>query len=265
MSHTKKTLSDIKKRWKKNQPNENDNQIVHMPVEQLEPCTYQPRRFFAKKPLQQLADSISEHGVVQPILVRPVDGDRFEIIAGERRWRASQMANKATIPVIIQEKEDDEAARLSLIENLQREELDPIEEAIAFQRLMTEFEFSQKATARSIGKSESYITRALNLIKYTTDETRSKIITGELKPNSPEVISEIKNNKKQDPNANKAGRKSEKNADHILIPKAWLIDINNTLADIQGSKKVNADTSNKMLLKSLESAMDQLQAEIGET
>ncbi len=224
----KESLVDLKKRLrsKSETPVANEKPVFkEVPLEQLEVSRFQPRRFFDPKPLQQLANSISDHGVLQPILVRVLGDNRYEIIAGERRWRASKLAGKTTIPAVLVDKNDDDTARVSLIENIQREELDPVEEAIGIQRLMSEFELSQKSAARAIGKSESYITRMLNLIRYTSDETRSKIETGELKPNHPQVLAEIKANKKQDPNANKAGRKPDKVTGMVQVPRPLLINL----------------------------------------
>jgi ParB family chromosome partitioning protein len=137
-----------------------------VPVEFLRPGRFQPRRVFDETELSALAESIRQKGVLQPILVRR-DADRpdsYEIIAGERRWRAAQLARLHEVPVIVRELEDRDALEIALIENIQRQDLNPIEEAEAYQRLMNEFHHTQEALAESIGKSRSYVANALRLL-----------------------------------------------------------------------------------------------------
>jgi ParB family chromosome partitioning protein len=137
-----------------------------VPVEFLHPGRFQPRRVFDDAELAALADSIRQKGVLQPILVRrdPDRPDSYEIIAGERRWRASQLARLHEVPVIVRELEDRDALEIALIENLQRQDLNPIEEAEAYQRLMNEFQHTHEALAESIGKSRSYVSNTLRLL-----------------------------------------------------------------------------------------------------
>ncbi|HTI87909.1 MAG TPA: ParB/RepB/Spo0J family partition protein [Alphaproteobacteria bacterium] len=137
-----------------------------VPVEFLRPGRFQPRRVFDETELSALADSIRQKGVLQPILVRR-DSERpdsYEIIAGERRWRAAQLARLHEVPVIVRELDDREALEIALIENLQRQDLNPIEEAEAYQRLMNEFHHTQEALAESLGKSRSYVANTLRLL-----------------------------------------------------------------------------------------------------
>lgn len=138
---------------------------VKLPIGDLAPGEYQPRRHFDEIALNQLAESIETHGIIQPILVRPLGDDRFEIIAGERRWRAAQRARLHDVPVIIQDMDDDLALEIALIENLQREDLSPLEEAEGFQRLVDEFDYTQDALAQKLGKSRSHVTNTLRLLK----------------------------------------------------------------------------------------------------
>lgn len=150
-------------------------------VDQLRPGIGQPRRNFDEGALSELADSIKQHGVLQPLLVRLLDGqsDEYEIIAGERRWRAAQKAQLHQVPVVILEISDVEAYEIALIENLQREDLDPIDEAVGFQKLMEEYEYTQEKLAKAMGKSRSYIaniTRLLNL----PDEVQQQVSSGAL-------------------------------------------------------------------------------------
>ncbi|MEM1403946.1 MAG: ParB/RepB/Spo0J family partition protein [Pseudomonadota bacterium] len=124
---------------------------------------YQPRREFNAEALEELADSIKAQGVMQPIVVRPISGDRFEIIAGERRWRAAQQAGLERIPALVRDVPDSAAIAMALIENIQREDLNPVEEAVALDRLQTEFEMTQQQVADAVGKSRSAVANLLRL------------------------------------------------------------------------------------------------------
>ena len=135
-----------------------------LPLEQLTRGKYQPRREFDEAALEELADSIRAQGVMQPIVVRPIATNRWEIIAGERRWRASQRAGLDRIPAVIRDVSDEAAIAMALIENIQRENLNPIEEAEALKRLQHEFELSQAAVAQAVGKSRSVIANLLRLL-----------------------------------------------------------------------------------------------------
>lgn len=135
-------------------------------IEQLEPNPNQPRKSFNKDALQELASSLSEYGILQPILVRPSahNDDRFEIIAGERRWRAAQIAQLHEVPIVIRELNNSEALQIGLVENLQREDLNPIEEALGYQQLLEEYGHTQKDVADLVGKSRSQITNMMRLL-----------------------------------------------------------------------------------------------------
>ena len=138
--------------------------VVELPLERLEPNPYQPRRMFDRDALQALADSIAEHGVLQPLVVRPVEGG-YQIIAGERRMRASQMAGLMAVPVVVRRATDQQALLLALLENLQREDLNPLEEAHAYRRLAAEFELSQEDIASGVGRDRSTVANSLRLLK----------------------------------------------------------------------------------------------------
>lgn len=133
-------------------------------ISELEPNANQPRKFFEEDPLQELADSIKEFGVIQPIIVTPKDG-YYEIIAGERRWRAARMAGLKEVPVIIRDYTEQEIVEISLIENIQRENLNPIEEAQAYRRLIQEFSLKQDEVAERVSKSRVAITNSMRLLK----------------------------------------------------------------------------------------------------
>ncbi|MFH1157877.1 MAG: ParB/RepB/Spo0J family partition protein [Pseudomonadota bacterium] len=136
-----------------------------IPIDKLKPGSFQPRRRFDDAALDNLAESIVVHGILQPLLVRPLAGGMYEIIAGERRWRAAQKAQIHDLPVIVQELNDNDALEISLIENLQREDLTALEEAEGYQRLMDEFRHTQDVLAHHLGKSRSHVANTLRLLK----------------------------------------------------------------------------------------------------
>ena len=138
--------------------------ITFLPLESLQPGKFQPRRVFTKDILDDLVASIKTKGVLQPLLVRQIGNNRYEIIAGERRWRASKEAGLTQVPVIIKDFNDEETLEVSLIENLQRQDLNPLEEAQGYQRLMDEFKRTQEELARVVGKSRSYVANMLRLL-----------------------------------------------------------------------------------------------------
>lgn len=135
-----------------------------LPIARVEPRSGQPRTSFDEESLQELADSIAQHGVLQPITVRSLDGGYYQIIAGERRWRASRLAGLTEIPARIIEADDRKAQELALVENLQREDLNPLEEARGYRALMDDFGMTQEAVSQSVGKSRPAIANALRLL-----------------------------------------------------------------------------------------------------
>ena len=146
--------------------------LKELPVDLLQRGQYQPRRDMDLESLQELADSIKAQGVMQPIVVRPVSDERYEIIAGERRWRATQLAGLDSIPVVIRHVPDEAAMAMALIENIQREDLNPIEEAASLQRLQQEFELTQQEVAEAVGKSRSTVANLLRLMSLREDVRR---------------------------------------------------------------------------------------------
>ena len=135
-----------------------------LPVAFLQPGKYQPRKNFDDQPLADLAASIKEKGVLSPILVRPLGADRYEIVAGERRWRAAQIAKLHDVPVVVREMADGEALEIAIIENVQRADLNAIEEGAAYQQLMTQFNRTQDQVAQQVGKSRSHVANTLRLL-----------------------------------------------------------------------------------------------------
>ncbi len=149
-----------------------DGELRELPVEIIQRGKYQPRRDMHPEALEELAESIKSQGVMQPIVVRPIDGDRYEIIAGERRWRATQLAGLDSVPALIREVPDEAAVAMALIENIQREDLNPMEEAMALQRLQREFELTHAEIAQVVGKSRTTITNLLRLLSLRDDVQR---------------------------------------------------------------------------------------------
>ena len=149
-----------------------DGELRKLPVDLIQRGKYQPRRDMHSEALEELAESIKVQGVMQPIVVRPIDADRFEIIAGERRWRATQLAGLDTIPAIIREVPDEAAIAMALIETIQREELKAMEEALAVYRLQQEFGLTHQQVADAVGKSRTTVTNLLRLISLREDVQR---------------------------------------------------------------------------------------------
>ncbi|AWM81614.1 chromosome partitioning protein ParB [Gammaproteobacteria bacterium ESL0073] len=145
------------------------SELQQLPLDIIQRGKYQPRRDIDPQSLEELAQSIKAQGVMQPIVVRPIGKGRYEIIAGERRWRASQQAGLDKIPALVRDIPDETAIALALIENIQREDLNPIEEAIALQRLQQEFELTQQQVADAVGKSRTAVTNLLRLISLPED------------------------------------------------------------------------------------------------
>jgi len=139
-------------------------ELQHLPLELIQRGKYQPRRDMDPQALEELAQSIKNHGVMQPIVVRPLSGGRYEIIAGERRWRASQQAGLDKVPALVREVPDEAAIAMALIENIQREDLNPIEEAEAYRKLIGDFQHTQDALGRIVGKSRSHIANLMRLL-----------------------------------------------------------------------------------------------------
>ena len=255
---------------------QSDNTVA---IEQVRANPNNPRRAFADEELRDLANSIREHGIVQPILVRPARGEghhQYEIIAGERRWRAAQLAELHTIPIIIREVADKQALEIAIIENVQRADLNPIEEAAGYQQLIDEHQYTQADLAQVIGKSRSHVTNTLRLLKLpesvcgmVSDGTISAgharaLITA---PNPEELarliekdglsVRQIEALMQEDQAPKKTASKgkpaSEKDADTIALEK--------TLSDLLGMKvgvmfKTNGTGEVKIQYRSLEQLDD---------
>lgn len=174
----KKIVDDVK-----------EGDIVEIPLTEIRSNPYQPRKDFDEESLKEFAESIKEHGVIQPIIVKKsIKG--YEIIAGERRTRASKMAGKTTIPAIIREFTDQEMMEIALLENIQREDLNPIEEAEAFKKIIDSNGMTQEEAAKKFGKSRSYITNILGLLKLP-EKTKEYVRTGKLSMGHAKVLSKF--------------------------------------------------------------------------
>ena len=159
--------------------NPTTSSLTRLPVDLIQRGRYQPRREFDPDSLRELADSIAAQGVIQPIVVRAVENDRYELIAGERRWRAAQQAGLDEIPVVIKDVTEEAAMAMGLIENIQREDLNPLEEANALSRLLLEFELTHQAVAKAVGKSRTTVTNLLRLLELNED-VKALVETGRL-------------------------------------------------------------------------------------
>ena len=167
-----------------------------LPIYKVEPNPDQPRQDFDEEALQNLSESIALHGVIQPLTVRETAGGYYQIIAGERRWRAARMANLTEIPAVIIDADDKKATELALIENLQRENLNPVEEALGYQSLIEGFGLTQEEAAQQVGKSRPAVTNALRLLSLSP-EVLVKLRAGELTAGHARAILSLKDEKKQ--------------------------------------------------------------------
>ncbi len=172
-----------------------EGKIWQMSIEKLKPGAFQPRRQFEKEKLQELSQSIKSNGILQPIVVRKV-GDGFEIVAGERRWRASQMAGLHEVPVIIKNFSDRETLELSIIENVQREDLNPIEEADGYLRLQQEFQLSHQQIAEKVGKDRATVSNALRLLQLP-QEIKEMLVNSMISTGHAKVLLSVDDSKKQ--------------------------------------------------------------------
>lgn len=171
---------------------EDDAGAEELSINDLEPNRTQPRQSFDDGAMTELADSIAQHGVLQPILVRPLLSGGYQIVAGERRWRASRMAGLTTVPAVIRDLTDSEVMQLALIENLQREDLKPLEEANGYKMLMDNFEFTQEEIAKTVGKSRPAITNALRLLNLPED-MQNMLERGEMTAGHARTLLSFKN------------------------------------------------------------------------
>lgn len=195
----------VQEKAKETKSLDDKDRIWSLAIDKIFPNKKQPRKDFNKEPLQELADSIKEQGLLQPITVRK-NGENFEIIAGERRWRACQLAGLHNVPTIIRDVSDQKSMELALIENIQRENLNPVEEALAYQLLIDEHELSQQDVAQKVGKNRSTVTNSLRILTLPR-EVRDRLRNAELSLGHAKVLLGIADPKVQISLAKKAVQK----------------------------------------------------------
>ena len=178
------------------EPQDSKNPYRTLPLYKVEPKPGQPRQYFDEEELQALADSIAEHGVIQPLTVREMDNGYYQIIAGERRWRAARMANLAEVPVVVMEADDRKAMELALIENLQRQDLNPVEEALGYRCLMEDFGLTQEEAAQKVGRSRPAVANSLRLLGLCP-EVLERLRKGDITAGHARAILTLKSAKKQ--------------------------------------------------------------------
>ncbi len=177
-----------------NEEQKEESGVRMIRLSEVEPNPDQPRKIFDTEPLEALAESISQHGVIQPVVVRPKDG-MYMIVTGERRWRAARMAGLSEIPVIIIEADDKKAAELALVENIQRKDLNPVEEARGYAALIDEFSYTQEEIAKKIGRSRSAVTNSLRLLDLPP-KALDYLASGELSEGHAKVLLSLKDSEK---------------------------------------------------------------------
>lgn len=178
------------------EPHERVNIVLHVPVDHIRPNPHQPRKEFDQEALQELADSIQEHGIIQPITVRYLGEKRFELISGERRHRASKLAGLDEIPAYIREADDQQSMAFALIENIQREELNPLEVALGYKRLLNEFDLTQAEVASRVGKNRTTVTNMLRLLSLP-DFVQVALKQNEISTGHARALITIENEKDQ--------------------------------------------------------------------
>ena len=210
----------------KSENNRSDLRIEKIAVGQLQAGQYQPRQAFNETALQELANSIRVQGVVQPIIVKPLAEDRYEIIAGERRWRASKLAGLDTVPVVIRQADSQTTLALALIENIQREDLNPIETAIGLKRLIKEFGLTQQEVADAVGRSRAAVSNLLRLLKLPL-EIQTHLHQGDIAMGHARAIISLPEKLQLELVAKAISkawsvREMETAAQHLLVPKSLI-------------------------------------------
>lgn len=236
------------------------NSVLELSINEIEPNTDQPRKYFDQDKLTQLSESIKEHGVVQPIIVKK-HNDSYRIVAGERRWRAAKLADFKTIPVIVKDLSSKQVMEIALIENLQREDLNPIEEAEAYHKLMKEYLLTQEQLSKVVGKSRSSIANTVRLLTLS-EKVKNYIIQGQLTSGHARTLVSLEDKKMQDEIVDKIVQnqlnvrdteklinqikniKSKKNK-KVKEKDAIIKDIEDRLKNVLGTKVDLVQNSNK--------------------
>jgi len=212
------------------------NGLAEIPVEWIQPGKYQPRRIIDDEALQELAASIRAQGVMQPIVLRSVGANRYEIIAGERRWRATQLAGLDKIPCVIKEVNDEAAVAMSLIENIQREDLNPMEEALALQRLIEEFDLTHQQVAEAVGKSRAAVSNFLRLINLAPEVTQM-LVHGDIEMGHARALLSLTNDQQ-----GKLAREIASSGLNVRQAEALVRKLTSVEKPVSQAKKVDSDT-----------------------
>ena len=212
------------------------NGLAEIPVEWIQPGKYQPRRIIDDEALQELAASIRAQGVMQPIVLRSVGENRYEIIAGERRWRATQLAGLDKIPCVIKEVNDEAAVAMSLIENIQREDLNPMEEALALQRLIEEFDLTHQQVAEAVGKSRAAVSNFLRLINLAPEVTQM-LVHGDIEMGHARALLSLTNDQQ-----GKLAREIASSGLNVRQAEALVRKLASGEKPLSQAKKVDSDT-----------------------
>ena len=230
---------------------ESDTRIETLPLREIEPDPGQPRKTFDDETLAELSASIAEHGLLQPIAVRPKPSGGYLIVAGERRWRASRMAGLTEVPVIVKDVTDEQAMELALVENLQREDLDPVEEAAGIRELMTRCDLTQEQAARKLGKSRSALANSLRLLSLPETVLEllksgfitighAKVVLGlptpELQEEAAQMIADNQLNVRQAESLCKKLAKPAKEPVAVPLPSALPVEVEESLKQALGSE-----------------------------
>lgn len=230
---------------------ESDTRIETLPLREIEPDPGQPRKTFDDETLAELSASIAEHGLLQPIAVRPKPSGGYLIVAGERRWRASRMAGLTEVPVIVKDVTDEQAMELALVENLQREDLDPVEEAAGIRELMTRCDLTQEQAARKLGKSRSALANSLRLLSLPETVLEllksgfitighAKVVLGlptpELQEEAAQMIADNQLNVRQAEALCKKLAKPAKEPVAVPLPSALPVEVEESLKQVLGSE-----------------------------
>lgn len=230
---------------------ESDTRIETLPLREIEPDPGQPRKTFDDETLAELSASIAEHGLLQPIAVRPKPSGGYLIVAGERRWRASRMAGLTEVPVIVKDVTDEQAMELALVENLQREDLDPVEEAAGIRELMTRCDLTQEQAARKLGKSRSALANSLRLLSLPETVLEllksgfitighAKVVLGlptpELQEEAAQMIADNQLNVRQAEALCKKLAKPAKEHVAVPLPSALPVEVEESLKQALGSE-----------------------------
>ena len=230
---------------------ESDNKVETLPLREIEPDPGQPRKTFDDETLAELSASIAEHGLLQPIAVRPKPSGGYLIVAGERRWRASRMAGLTEVPVIVKDVTDEQAMELALVENLQREDLDPVEEAAGIRELMTRCDLTQEQAARKLGKSRSALANSLRLLSLPETVLEllksgfitighAKVVLGlptpELQEEAAQMIADNQLNVRQAEALCKKLAKPAKEPVAVPLPSALPVEVEESLKQALGSE-----------------------------